>query len=272
MSAEPTIKQPPFFVRFVRITVRLILILIFGGALGAGLYFGTSALYQQYTRVIEDHALRLDTLESQQTQINQLTVERLEDFQVRLEILEILGDLNKNAQDDFQSRFDALEESQATILAETDTFSESVTTLEGLVDDVSVLGDIQAALQIQVEKLSQSIKTVEEQGSHWVTLQHDNQILRAMALLTRARLHLMGNNLTLASSDIQAGRAILAALQTDVPEHQKDAVAAIVALLDESLEKLPDFPVAATDKLEGAWALLVAGLPAEAKATATPDA
>ncbi len=272
MSTEPTITQPSFFVRFVRIIVRLILILIFGGALGAGLYFGTSALYQQYTRVIEDHALRLDTLESQQTQMNQLTVERLEDFQARLEILEIQGDLNKVTLADFQSRFDALEESQATLLAETDTFSESVTTLEQLVADVSVLGDIQAAVQKQVEKLTQSIEIVEEQGDHWVTLQHDNQILRAMAILTRARLHLMGDNLTLASSDIQTGRAILAALQTEVPEHQIDAVAASVALLDEALDNLPDFPVAATDKLEGALALLAAGLQAEEKPTATPDA
>ncbi len=130
MSAEPAITKPTFIVRFIRITVRLLLILIFGGALGAGLYFGTSALYQQYTRVIEDHAARLDALESRQLQNSQLTLDRLENFQDRIETLEIQGDTDKDALADLQSRFDALEETQTNLLADTNLFSERISTVE----------------------------------------------------------------------------------------------------------------------------------------------
>ncbi|MBE9524424.1 MAG: hypothetical protein IMY76_04950 [Chloroflexi bacterium] len=272
MSAEPAITKPTFIVRFIRITVRLLLILIFGGALGAGLYFGTSALYQQYTRVIEDHAARLDALESRQLQNSQLTLDRLENFQDRIETLEIQGDTDKDALADLQSRFDALEETQTNLLADTNLFSERISTVEQMVDKTSSLGEKQATLQNQVEELSRSIDALDEQSSRLDILYHDFQILRAMELVTRARLNLMSDNLTLARSDIKSSRDILALLQTIVPDYQTDTVIAIMALLDDALDKLPNFPVSTADKLEGAWALLIEGLPPEEKPATTPDA
>ena len=272
MSAEPTITKPSFIVRLARITVRLLLILIFGGALGAGLYFGTSALYEQYTRVIEDHAARLDTLESHQQQNSQLTLDRLENFQDRIEILEIQGDIDKDALADLQSRFDALEESQTNQIADANLFSERISTVEQLVDQTSSLGENQVSLQKQVEQLSKSIDALDEQNSRLDILYNDFQVLRAMELLTRARLHLMSGNLTIARSDIESSRDILGLLQAIVPDQQIESVTAIIALLDDALDRLPDFPVSAADKLEGAWALLIDGLSREENPSATPDA
>ena len=125
---------------------------------------------------------------------------------------------------------------------------------------------------MQVETLTESIDVLEDQSSRLDMLYHDFQLLRAMELLTRARLHLMSDNLTLASTDIETSLGILALLQTEVPNHQIESVLAVMTLLNDALDKLPNFPVIASDKLEGAWALLVDGLPPEEKSTATPDA
>ena len=72
------------------------------------------------------------------------------------------------------------------------------------------------------------------------------QLVKAMELLTRARLVLVQNNLGLAQFDIQAGRKILANLQVEAPAHQTEQIARIVARLDAALDNLP----AAREKID----------------------
>jgi hypothetical protein len=48
-------------------------------------------------------------------------------------------------------------------------------------------------------------------------------------------------------------------------------MAAIVARLDAALDNLPDTPVAAADELDGAWQLLLAGLPTEPEIASTVE-
>jgi hypothetical protein len=100
-------------------------------------------------------------------------------------------------------------------------------------------------------------------------LYRELHMLRAMELVTRGRHLLAQNNLGQARSDVEAGRDLLAALQSEVSPGQALALADIVALLDAALESLPAAPVAAADGLDGAWQLLVVGLPVETTVTPT---
>jgi len=102
------------------------------------------------------------------------------------------------------------------------------------------------------------------------------QVLRAMELLTRSRMLLVQNNVGLARTDLAAARELMIELQPVVPADQQDAIEEVIARLDAALSALPGSPVAAADALEGAWQLLLAGLPsaattaAEAEATVAP--
>jgi hypothetical protein len=101
-----------------------------------------------------------------------------------------------------------------------------------------------------------------------VALRRDLILVKAMNLLARARLLLVQSNYGLAQTDLQAARELLMGLSGEVSDDEAAAVAAIVARLDAALANLPEAPVAAADELDGAWQLLVAGLPAEVAITA----
>jgi chromosome segregation ATPase len=123
-----------------------------------------------------------------------------------------------------------------------------------------------ADLSAQVDAYGLDVVAVREELSgdkSPTALLNELQLVRAMELLTRARLVLVQNNLALAQSDIQAGRGILVDLQAEVPAFQSEQILRIVARLDAALDNLPAAPVAAADELEGAWQLLAAGLPKE---------
>jgi hypothetical protein len=118
----------------------------------------------------------------------------------------------------------------------------------------------------QVDVYSLDVASLREELSGETSpaaLLRDLQLVKAMELLTRARLVLVQNNLGLAQFDIQAGRRILVDLQVEAPAYQSEQIARIIARLDAVLGNLPDAPVAAADELEGAWQLLLAGLPKE---------
>ena len=105
----------------------------------------------------------------------------------------------------------------------------------------------------------------------------DQQLVRLMVMVTRARFNLVEGNISLASSDLQAAVDAFEDLQENVTDEQKAYLAAVIEKLEAALEELPDSPLAAADQLEAAWQLLVAGLPVDTSlfqfpaATPTPE-
>jgi hypothetical protein len=96
--------------------------------------------------------------------------------------------------------------------------------------------------------------------------------LKTMELLSRARLSLYQSNFGLARQDVQIARDLLATVQPDAPESLAEDLNAVVLRLDMTLSNLPDFPVAASDDLDIAWQILLAGLPeVTPTASATPS-
>lgn len=95
-----------------------------------------------------------------------------------------------------------------------------------------------------------------------IELTYQSELLRAMELLSRARLFLYQSNFGLARADVQVARDILAELQTTTPESKQEDISQAVFRLDLVLKNLPSFPVAASDDLDIAWQVLLNGYPA----------
>lgn len=110
-----------------------------------------------------------------------------------------------------------------------------------------------------------------------VELTYQSDLLRAMELLSRARLFLYQSNFGSARLDVQAARDTLADMQSTAPEGKQEDISEALFRLDLVLKNLPSFPVAASDDLDIAWQVLLDGYPApitetpSAAPTATPE-
>lgn len=102
-----------------------------------------------------------------------------------------------------------------------------------------------------------------------VELTYQTDLIRAMELLSRARLFLYQSNFGLARSDVQTARDVLVELQSTAPASKQQDLSEAIFRLDLALQNLPDFPVAASDDLDIAWQILMDGYPVPLTATPT---
>ncbi len=280
--------QPSIFGRILRFLGCLILTIIVIAALGVGGYFGAPLLYRQYIQPVQEHALRLDELEARLEQNEQLVRERSEDLAERMSNLEVQLDSNEEARTVIESDIDALEERVAFLTEEMGQFEAMQTSMEeikteqeALRDDLTLtegaLKDMDTSISGMDADLDTMAATVDElneqvsaygeivQGQDEKLLQMaiEIQMLKAMQLLTRARLFLVQGNITLARTDVLQAGELLSNLSSSVPEDQEETLLEIVSRLDDVLEVMARSPIAAADGLEAAWQLLVEGLPSE---------
>lgn len=280
--------QPSIFGRILRFLGCLILTIIVIAALGVGGYFGAPLLYRQYIQPVQEHALRLDELEARLEQNEQLVRERSEDLAERMSNLEVQLDSNEEARTVIESDIDALEERVAFLTEEMGQFEAMQTSMEEIKTEQEALRDDLTLTEGALEDMDTSISgmdadldtmatTVDElneqvsaygeivQGQDEKLLQMaiEIQMLKAMQLLTRARLFLVQGNITLARTDVLQAGELLSNLSSSVPEDQEETLLEIVSRLDDVLEIMARSPIAAADGLEAAWQLLVEGLPSE---------
>jgi hypothetical protein len=213
--------------RFFRFLLRLVLLLFFLGVLSLVLYLTLPWLYQRFIRPVEQNTAQVRQLQTQQEQ----TEQELADLQDRLEAMEDGQDQNGESFTEMAQRLNELEE-------EINTRTESLETLERMVADLEGQSDANSV------KLEQQIT-----------------MLKAMELMSRARLSMYQSNFGLAREDVQIARDLLAAVQPDAPEARAEELNAVVLRLDMVLSNLPAFPVAAADDLDIAWQILLSGLP-----------
>jgi predicted RNase H-like nuclease (RuvC/YqgF family) len=206
------------------------------------LFYLLPLLYDQYVRPLEQNTVRVSQLQSRQEQ----TEQELADLQTKLSTLEDVQTQHDRSLADLDQRLNDIE---SEITART----ESLATLEKM----------QAELQEQNKTAN-------------VELQRQVDLVKAMELLSRARLFMYQSNFGLARQDVQIARDVLASVQPDTPKDLAPDLEAVVQRLDMALSNLPNFPVAASDDLDIAWQILLTGLPDEATptpvASATPTA
>jgi hypothetical protein len=277
----------------IRFLLRLLIVLAVCAAVGASLYFGGTFVYRQYLEPVPVHTIRLDILEGRQNRIVEQLTQQQGALQFRVDEVELRSDARKLALDSLWEQQIAMETSQAGTMGRLDevyveleqlqtalgegqltrdtiqmalealqatqdagqvdlealrvdleTLQVGLTSIESALETVQ--GDL-AAIQTgvadlsgQVDEYSLDVAALREELSGEkspTALLHELQLVKAMELLTRARLVLVQNNLGLAQFDIQAGRRLL---------------------VDP-------------DELEGAWQLLVAGLPKESPVAPAPE-
>lgn len=241
-ESKSTSSSPTFGQRvggFFRFLLRVVSLLILLSLLSLALYLVLPWLYQKFITPVEQNTAQVRELQSQQKQMEQEVTE----LQTRLKTMETAQDGHAGSLQEHDTRLGDIE---TEITARTKSLTE--------------LEDMQAKLQSQNEA---------------TTAELDRQInlLKSMELLSRARLSMYQSNFGLAKQDVQIARDLLATVQPDAPAPLGDELDAVVQRLDLTLSNLPNFPVAASDDLDIAWQILLAGLPQETptlRETATP--
>jgi hypothetical protein len=220
--------------RFFAFLLRLVSLVILLSLLSLALYLVLPWLYQKFITPVEQNTAQVRELQSRQEQ----TDKQLADLQTRLGTLETAQNQHDGSLTELDQRLNGIE-------TEVAARTKSLTELE----------DMQAELQAQNKTVS-------------AELERQINLLKAMELLSRARLSMYQSNFGLGKQDVQIGRDLLAKIQPDAPAPLGDELEAVVQRLDMTLSNLPNFPVAASDDLDIAWQILLAGLP---QATPTPS-
>ena len=213
--------------RFFRFLWRLFLLLLFLGLLSIALYLAVPWLYQTFIRPMEQNTAQVRDLQSRQEQ----TEQELADLKTKLETIEGVQNEHDGSLTDLNDR---MEEIESEITART----ESLAAIE--------------RLQSELEEQNQEVSA---------ELERQINLLKAMELLSRARLSMYQSNFGLAKQDVEIARDLLATIQPDAPQKLETQLDAVIMRLDLTLSNLPDFPVAASDDLDIAWQILLAGEP-----------
>ena len=232
-QAKPTEsapKGPTFGQRVKKVLVfflRLILVLIILAVIAVGLSYSLPLLYTKYIQPVRDNTAQLEQFKTKLAE-NEISISGL------------------------QTKLEGIQTEQAQ-------HAESLSGLEGRLQTV----------EEEIQKHTQTLVTLEQMQS---LTQEENKVLNAeltrqinlmksMELLSRARLFMYQSNFGLARQDVQTARDLLATVQPAVPENLVDDLTEIIHRLDMTLSNLPAFPVAASDDLDIAWQILLAGLP-----------
>jgi F0F1-type ATP synthase membrane subunit b/b' len=213
--------------RFFAFLLRLVTLVILLSLLSLALYLTLPWLYQKFIRPVEQNTAQVRELQSRQQQMEQ----HLADLQTKLGTIE-------SVQNQHDGTLTKLDKRLSDIETEITARTESLTTLEKM----------QTQLQAQNEANS-------------AELDRQINLLKGMELLSRARLFMYQSNFGLARQDVQIARDLLAEVQPGAAKPSAEELDAVVQRLDMVLSNLPDFPVAASDDLDIAWQILLAGLP-----------
>jgi chromosome segregation ATPase len=249
--------------------------------LGVGIYYAFAyalpALQRRYIQPVEENTERLDQLEAQQEQRGEL----LGTYQARLADLEIQND-------SYKATITMLQSWQADDSIALATQSSALATLQPLPEMALTLDAASAAMQSELEAIAADVEANaeelkalgvedEDRTERIAQIERDLETLEVMEFLTRARLYLSQGNFEQAEANIEAGLDVLAALDAAETRAQEVDYAQVIAQLEDALEALPDNPVTATDRVDGAWQLLTEDTEAESAAvtptrTTTPQA
>jgi len=230
-KSQPTVEPPqenkPSFssragqvlLNVLRALLRLILLVLLIGGIGALIYYGAPYLRDKFIAPVEQNAARMSELENEiatlQTQLTEINNQLAS---------------TSNQISEANKRIDELQQS-------IDAHTASLEKLAGM----------QATLETQIKDGND--KTL-------LALKHEVILTRAFDMLARGRLYLAQSNFGLAKEDVQSARDLLVKLQAEAND---EALTQVVERLDVALTNLPAFPVIASGDLEIAWQILMTG-------------
>jgi hypothetical protein len=244
--------RPTLAGRIGRVLLRLLVVLVLGAAVGGGLYYGTLRLYRDAIEPLRTIDSRFEDLE---LQIDRLASDQEQSAtQARTRLAELEGHAA------------VINEQLSELEAKAGLQREDLGRLAARMDDVDQLQEELDKLIADQEALSTRMQDVEDMvaGQELPAQQvaRNLQLLRAMTIMTRARLSLSELNLGLAQSDLGAASDILAILVGDQPEGDEFAPVEPELIeasdhLQAALKEVLSRPAVADEELEIAWKLLV---------------
>ena len=244
----PSIPPNPFL-NALRALWRFFLLLLTGILVGAVIYFGFVQFYMNAVQVSQDSTGRLSASETLSVQEQQQVSSRMNTFSQRLAGVENQQGKQNEAVSELKGRTTSLEQT----MSEHTTLLAKVAQLEGRVETLTA--DLKSNTS-QDQALQESLTALD---SPTAAMARDLQVLKAMELVSRARLNLIQNNAGLARTDVESAYGILAAMKENTPDAQKPLVDVWLQRLSLVLGNLPASPVMAADDLEIAWRLLANG-------------
>jgi hypothetical protein len=201
--------------------------------IGVALYYVIPWFYQSFVRPVERNTAEVGELQTWQQQ----AVREIADLQTKLQTLQDVQKAHDQSLNEMNQRLSDIE-----------------TEIHARTQSLAALEQMQSEIQKQAE-------------ADTAELERQIGLLKAMELLSRARLFMYQSNFGLAEQDLQIARDQLLSLRPDAPRSFADELDAVLLRLDLTLANLPEFPVAASDDLDIAWQILLSGLP-----IATPSA
>jgi chromosome segregation ATPase len=235
--------------RAIRWIFRLLVVLLLGVALGAGLYYGARSFYRDAIEPLQTLDQRMLALEESVSDLN-------EDVQAdKNAIMEDIADL--------QGSITVQAEAVASISAQigrlelqVEDQAQALEEIADLREAVNQLGDDLVSSDEQLQALEDTIQAGELPAER---VESSLQLMRVMNLMTRARLWIEQDNYGLAGEDIEAALEIMETLtQETISEgDEQNQLLDITQRLTLALEVLRTNPELAEEGLEIVWKLLI---------------
>ncbi len=247
--SEPEVgeRKASLLSRVIRFLLRLLIVVLLGGVFGAAVYFGVPTLYRSAIEPMQVNAQRIAELEQALDQVQTTARRQVEQAGERL--VEIEGRLAEQGE--------ALAMMQAeleVVQTSLEDQRDRVSRLRNVVDRVEDLTYDMDKMVARVEMLESTLAEVELPAA---SLERQLQLIRAMTLLTKARLWLVQDNLGLAAEEISTARDLLAEVVGAEQDGEDETLGQIVDRLDLALADVRTTPIVAADELEIAWKLLI---------------
>ena len=188
--------------RIGRVLLRLLVAFILGAALGAGIYYGAIKLYRDAIEPLRTLDTRLEDLQLQLDHQAANQQEQMGELRTRLTELEGRAAAITEQLSELEAQVGVQQDDMGALQSQVGDLTQLERRLNALVDDqesltsrMQELEDLIAGGDLPAERITRNL-----------------ELLRAMTIMTRARVSLNDLNLGLAQADLGAANDILAIL------------------------------------------------------------
>ena len=246
--------KPSGFVRFLQVLLRLILIILIGILIGAGLYFGFKYVYNQVVTPIQQNQAEIQSLNARVNQQWDLLNEKNIDLEERLTQIENDQDLLNNQVSEILTKID---QNEADLEAFDLKFNDLVEKTDNLERGIQDLAKQDEEFQNLNEEIQTSLENMDVDNKV-KPLQQEIAIFKILLQINRSRLFLVQDNLGLAEQELLIADEMFESLSEISPENEEE-IASWNARLNLAINHLPNNPVLANDDLEILWTMMSNG-------------
>lgn len=246
--------KPSGFVRFLQVLLRLILIILIGILIGAGLYFGFKYVYNQVVTPIQQNQAEIQSLNARVNQQWDLLNEKNIDLEERLTQIENDQDLLNNQVSEILTKID---QNEADLEAFDLKFNDLVEKTDNLERGIQDLAKQDEEFQNLNEEIQTSLENMDVDNKV-KPLQQEVAIFKILLQINRSRLFLVQDNLGLAEQELLIADEMFESLSEISPENEEE-IASWNARLNLAINHLPNNPVLANDDLEILWTMMSNG-------------